>query len=161
MRRKSSQRKAPARSAPGRRLGDQNGLHFVFLELRRLRDRAPQVVFDHQKLCLAVRQQLQMLGRGQLVIERHQHSAAMKNGVGRNQPLRLIGHDDGGAIAGLELGVLERARQGHRHFFEIGVSKAGLFLVAVRFDQAGFVRPAVERLAQRRAQAGVLVEIEH
>ena len=146
---------------PRRRFGDQNSLHFVVLELRRLHDRAPQVVFDHQKFRLAVRQQLQMLGRGQLVIERHQHATPMKNGVRGNQPLRLIGHDDRGPVAGTEFGVFESARQRHRHFFEIGIGEAGLFLVAIGLDQAGFIRPTVERLPQRRAQAGVLVEIEH
>ena len=56
-----------------RRFGDQNGLHFAVIEPGRLHDRAPQVIFDHEEFRLAVRQQLQMLGRGQLVIERHQH----------------------------------------------------------------------------------------
>ena len=102
-----------------------------------------------------------MLGRGQLVVERNQHAAAIENGIGRNQPLRLIGHDDRGAVAGTELGVLQSARQRQRHFLEVGIGEAGLLAVAVRFDQAGFVRPAVERIAQRRAQTGVLVEIEH
>ena len=49
----------------------------------------------------------------------------------------------------------------HRHFLEIRIGKAGFFLVAVRFDQAGFIRPTVEGLAQRRAQAVVFVEVEH
>ncbi len=108
-----------------------------------------------------MRQQLQMLGRGQLVIERHQHATLVKNGIGGNQPLRLVGHDDRGPVARTELGILERTRQRHRHFFEVRIGKAGLFLVAIGLDQASLIRPTVERLAQRCAQAGVLVEVKH
>ena len=49
---------------------------------------------------------------------------------------------------GAKLGVLKSARQRLRKFFEIGISEAGLFLIAVGFDQAGFVRPAVEGVAK-------------
>ena len=70
----------------------------------------------------------------------------MKNCICSNQPFRLIGHDDGGTVTGMDLGILERARQRHRHVFKIGVGEPGLFLVAVGFDQAGFVGEAVEGL---------------
>ena len=55
----------------------------------------------------------------------------------------------------------KRARKRQRHFLEVGISQPGLFLVAIGFDQAGFVRPAVQRVAQRSAQAGILIKIEH
>ena len=71
-----------------------------------------------------MRQQLQMFGWRQFVIERHQHAAAVKNGVRGNQPLRLIGHDDRGAVAGIELGILQRARQRLGNIFEVGVGQA-------------------------------------
>src|ERR1700730_1130579 len=71
---------------PWWRFADNNGLPSVALELWQLREGAPQVVFDYQKFCLAVRQQLQMLGRSQLIVERDQYSTTMKDGVGGNQP---------------------------------------------------------------------------
>ncbi len=133
----------------------------MVFEPGRLHDRAPQVVLDHQEFRFAVRQQLQMLGRGQLVIEWHQHATFMKNGISGNQPFRLIGHDDRCPVAGTELGVFESSRQGQRHFFEVRIGKAGLFLVAIGLDQASLIRPTVERLPQCCTQAGVLVEVKH
>ena len=48
-----------------------------------------------------------------------------------------------------------------RHFLEIGVSKPNLLAVAIGFNQAGFIGPAIESRAQGRAQAGILMEIKH
>ena len=98
---------------------------------------------------------------GQLVVERNQHAAAVENRIRRDQPLRLIRHDDGGAVAGIEIGVFESARQRQGDLFEIGVGQADFFAIALGFDQADFGGKAVERIAQRRAQACVLAEIEH
>ncbi len=106
-------------------------------------------------------EQLQMLGGGELVIERDQNAAAIEDGIGRDQPFRLIGHDDGGAVVGVEIGVFQSAGQRQRDFFEIGIGQAEFFAIALGFDQADFGGEAVERIAQRRAQTGVLAEIEH
>ena len=47
-------------------------------------------------------EELKLFGCGEFVIERHEDAAAEKNSAGGNQPLGLIGHDDGGARAVLE-----------------------------------------------------------
>ena len=114
-----------------------------------------------RNLRLGMGQQLQVLGGGQLEIERHQDAAAIKHRISRNQPFRLIGHDDRGPIPGAEIGILERARQRQRHFFKVGVSEPRLFLFAVRLDQADLPRPALQCFLQCRTQAAVLVEIQH
>ena len=144
-----------------RGLRHQNDLGRDVVEVGRLHDRPPQVVLDDQHLGLGMREQLQMFGRGQLVVERHQHAAAVKDRIGRNQPLRLIRHDDGGAVAGIVIGVLQSAGQRQRNLFEIGIRQADFFAIALRFDQADFGGKAVERIAQRGAQTRVLAEIEH
>src|SRR5260221_13357619 len=106
-------------------------------------------------------QQLQVLFRAPHEVEGDQHSSRMENRVRRYQPFRLVGHDDGGAVAGTKLGVLKRARQRQCHLLEIGVSEASAFAVSIRFDQASFVRPAIQGVAKSLAETGVLIEIEH
>ena len=100
---------------------------------------------------------MQLFGGGELVIERNQNAAAEENRVGRNQPFRLIRHDDRGARAVLETRILQRARERQRDFLELAVGEADILAVAVRFDQADFVGPAIERRAQRFAEAIVFV----
>ncbi len=99
---------------PKRGLRYQNGFRTMVLELGRLHHGAPQVVFDDQKLRLGVRQQLQMLFRGQLVIEWHEHAAAEKDRVSRNQPFRLIGHDDRAPVPFPVVRILQGASKGAR-----------------------------------------------
>ena len=93
-------------------------------------------------------QQLQMLGSRELVVERNQHAAAKKNRVRRDQPLRLVRHDDGGAIVGIEIGVFESAGQRQSNFFEIGVRQAKFFAIALGLDEAHFRGEAVESVAK-------------
>jgi hypothetical protein len=40
-----------------------------------------------------------------------------------------------------------RAREGMGGFLELAVGEAGFLLVAVGFDQASFIGPAIERVA--------------
>ncbi len=55
-----------------------------------------------------------------------------------------------------------RARaSGSAIFFEIGVGQPEFFAVALGFDEADFGGEAVESIAQGRAEACVLTEIEH
>src|SRR5579871_1356412 len=108
-----------------------------------------------------MRQQLDVLGRVELVIEGDEYAAAIKNRVRRDQPFRLIGHDDRGAITRGETGLLKRGRERQCGLFELRVREAGLFAVAIGLDQADLVGPAVERVLQRRAQPGILGEIKH
>ena len=64
-------------------------------------------------------------------------------------------------IIGIEVGVFESAGERKSGVFEIGIGEANFFAVAVGLDQADFAREAIEGIAQRRAQTGVLAEIEH
>ncbi len=98
---------------------------------------------------------------GQLVIERDNHSPAIENGERRNQPFRLVGHDNGGAATGPKFDVFQGTGQRQSHLFKVGVSEPGFLLVPVGFDQADFVGPALQRVAQSRPQTGVLVKIQH
>ena len=119
------------------------------------------MILNDQKFGLTVLQQLQMLGGSEFVVERHQYAAAIENRIRGNQPLRLIGHDDRGAIPGLEPGILQRTSQRQSNLFEIRVGKPSFFSIPVRLDQANFVWPTVQRIPQRSTEAAVLVEIEH
>src|SRR5579872_1400691 len=102
-----------------------------------------------------------MLGSGELVIERNEHAAGKKYGVRRNQPLGLVGHDDRGAITRGESRFFERRRDGLGGFAELPAGEAGLFVIAVRFDQADFAGPVREGFAQRRSQRIEFGQIKH
>src|ERR1700690_4664930 len=85
----------------------------------------------------------------------------MENRVRRNQPLRLIRHDDGGALAGIEIRIFESAGQGQSDFLETEIRQPNFLAIAVRLDQAHLGGKAVERIEQGRAKARVLSESEH
>src|SRR5579864_8817365 len=108
-----------------------------------------------------MREQLNLFSRGQFVVERDEDAATVKDRVGRDQPLRLIGHDDGGAIARRESIFLKSGSERQRGFLELGVGEASFFALAIGLDQASLIGPAVERILQRLAQAGILGEIKH
>ncbi len=149
----------PAQIRAQRSLADQHRLHCMLLEIGRLHNRPPQVGLDDQEFRLAVRQELQVLGRGQLEVQGNQHASAEKNGICRHQPLRLVAHDDGGAVAFAKIRVLQRARQRTRQLLEIGVGKARLLLVAIGLDQASLIRPMLQRIAQSGPQRRILAQI--
>src|SRR5579864_2850559 len=119
------------------------------------------MVFDDKYFGFRMREKLQMLRGSKFVIERHKHAAAIKNRKGRNQPLRLIGHDNRGACARCEPSVLQRTGERQSRFLELPVGQATIFAVAVRFDEANFTGPALKRSAQSCAQRGILAEVEH
>ncbi len=110
---------------------------------------------------LRMGEELQLFSGREFVIERDQDAAAEENRVGGDQPFGLIGHDDGGACAVSQSGILQRARQGQRLFFELAIGEARVFAIAIGFDQADFIWPAIERGAQRFAERIVLAEIQH
>ena len=68
------------------------------------------MIFHHEKLSLRMRQKLQLFISRQFVIERNQHAAAKENRISRNQPFRLIRHDNRGPRPVLEIRPLA-ARQ--------------------------------------------------
>src|SRR6185437_12478935 len=126
----------------------------------RLRNCAPQMVFDNKRFGFRVREKLQMFRGSKFVIKRHENAAAMKNGVSRNQPLRLIRHDDRGPRVGRKSRVLQRTGERQRSCFELPVGQAAIFAVAVGFDEANFIGPAFKRGAQGCAQLGIMPEVE-
>ncbi len=60
-----------------------------------------------------------MLCRRELAVKRDQNAACEENCIGGNQPLRLIRHDNRGARAALQAGILQRASEGQRGFLEL------------------------------------------
>ena len=133
----------------------------MVVKFRALGDGAPEVVFNDQEFGLGVGQQGEVLVGGELVVERHQNSPRIKDRIRRNQPFGLVRHDDGTTHAGMELRVLQGAGQGQRHLLEVGIRQAGALAVAIGLNEASLVSKAVQSVAQRRPQRGVLVEIEH
>ena len=83
---------------------------------------------------MRMRKKRELLLRRQFVIEGNQHAAHMENRVRGNQPLRLIRHDDGGAVAGAESALLQRSSERQRGFFELAIGEAILLALAVGFD---------------------------
>ena len=81
---------------------DEHDLGGEFWEILRLRDGTPQVVFNDKEARLGMRQELEVLGCGQFVIQRDEHATAEEDRISRNQPFRLIRHDNGGPVAGPE-----------------------------------------------------------
>ena len=163
-------RARPAKSLPAhaareigiwRRFGHEHRPQFVLAKRGRLRDGAPQRILDKQNLRFRVREQLKMFGGGEFVIERNENAAREKYGVRRNQPLGLIGHDDRGAISRGKARFFESGRHGLGGFAKLPVGEAGALVVAVRFDQADFLGPVSERIAQRRSQRIVFRQIKH
>ena len=119
------------------------------------------MVLNHEDLGFAVRQQLQVFRRRELVVQGHQDTTTVENGVGRNQPFRLVGHDDRGAIVRVKFRVFESAGQRQGDLFKIRISQAKFFTVAFCLDQADFGRIAVEGIAQGSAETRILSEIKH
>ncbi len=147
--------------SPARRLGDEHHARAYILEAGILHDRPPDMVLGDQKFGFRMSQQLELLGRRELVIQGNQHAAAIKNGIGGDQPLRLVRHDDRGASAISQARILQRASKRVRNFLELAVGEADFLAVAVRFDQANLIGPAIEGVAQRFPEAIVFSEIEH
>ncbi len=104
-------------------------------------------------------QQLQLLGRSKFVVEGNEDAATVENCVSGNQPLGLIGHENGGAVARIEVCVLKRTRQGQADFLEVGICEASFFPVAIRFDKAGFRREPVQCVTQGGTETAIFLEI--
>ena len=146
----------------GWRFGDEHGFRAIARHGSvRLANRPPQRVFDDQHARLRVRQQGQMFGGGELVVERHEHAAGVKNRIGRNQPLGLIGHEDGGAVSGGKAGFLERGGQRQGRLCEFAVGQPATLALAVGFDQAKLGGPALRGGRERGAERFVLLEVKH
>ncbi len=106
-------------------------------------------------------EQLPLLVRRQFVIERNENATCEKNRVSRNQPLRLIGHDDAGASAGGEAAVLQSFRKRKRALLEGAISQAFFLALAVGFDQAHFIRKLIQRIPKRFADGLNFGKVQH
>ena len=82
------------------------------------------------------------IGR-ELIVERHQHAPSKEDGICRNQPPRLIRHDDAGAISRGEACILESFRQLMGARLEIAIRQAFLLALAVGLNQTHFGCEAV------------------
>src|SRR5579872_3502887 len=118
------------------RLGNKDDADGKVFEIFVLCDRPPKMVFDYQEFGLGVRKKLELLGGAELVIQGNQNAAAEEDGIRRDQPLGLIGHDDGGARAVLKVRILQSPCEGMRNFLELAVGEAKVLAFAIRFDQA-------------------------
>src|SRR5260370_5042207 len=106
-------------------------------------------------------EQLPLFVRGQFVIEWNENATREKNRVCRDQPLRLIGHDDAGASAGREAAILQSFRKRKRAFLEVAVRQALFLTLAVRLDQTYFVRKLIQRIPQRFADGLNFGKVQH
>ena len=106
-------------------------------------------------------EKLPLFVRREFIVERNQRATCEENGIGRNQPLRLIGHDDAGSIARGETSILQGFRQRMRAFLEIAVREPFLLPFAVGFNQTHFPGKAVQRILQRCSDGLVFSKIEH
>src|SRR6266849_3212785 len=106
----------------------------------------PNCVLGDQENGVGVNEQLPLLVGSELVVEGNHHSAAVQNGVGGNEPLGLVGHDDRCSITSLKTSILQRFCQEMRALLEVTVGEAYFFALAVGFNQAHFTRKLIERI---------------
>ena len=106
-------------------------------------------------------EQLPLLIGSEFVIERNQRAARKKNGVGRDQPLRLIRHDNAGAIARCKACVLQSLGQRMRPRLEFAIRQPLFLALAVRFDQAHFIRKLIQRILQRLPDGLIFGKVQH
>ena len=151
---------SPGKIRLGGGFGDQNGFGPEVFRLDFLGQGPPERVLDDQHLGLGVSQQGEMVRRPQLVVQGHQHAAAVEDRVGADEPLGLIGHQDAGSVAGYEPGGLQGGGNGPGGLGEVSVGQATVLPVAVGFDQRQVIRPlgggGTQGFAQRtvRGQVG-------
>src|SRR5215472_713710 len=112
----------------------QNGLHIYRSASCRNAELAPDRIFRDKHSCAGVFEKLPLLIRREFVIKRDQHPAREENSISRDQPLRLIRHDDAGAVTRGEAGILQSFRQWMRTFSEIAIGEPLFLPLAVGFD---------------------------
>ena len=126
-----------------------------------LRDGAPKRELGDEDFRLRVSQKFEMLAGGKFVIEGNQNATGEKNGVGGNQPFRLIRHDDGGAAGGGKTGILQRGGKRQGRVAKLAKRQALRLAVAVGFDEASFFGPALKRGTKGVPEGVIFCEVEH
>jgi hypothetical protein len=106
-------------------------------------------------------EELPLFLRSEFVVERNQRASRVKNGVRGNQPLRLIRHDDAGSPAACEPGVLQSPRQRMRPRSKFAIRHTLLLTLAIRFDQAHFIRKLIQRILKRLADGLIFGKVQH
>src|SRR5690348_2809197 len=105
--------------------------------------------------------ELPLFIRREFVVERNQHATREENGIGRNQPLRLIRHDDAGAVSSSEACILQSLCHRMRALLEITIGEPLFLAIAVGFDQTHFAREAVQRITQRFSNGLIFGKVQH
>ena len=106
-------------------------------------------------------QELELLRRGQLRVERHQNPAAMKDSARGKMPLGLVRQEDGRAITSSETPALQKCGKGKRataHFLE---RETDGLSTAVGFHKTNLACPSREGFFERLPQGGLFRGIYH
>ncbi len=102
-----------------------------------------------------------LLGGGQLVVDGHDDRAPEEGGGGGDEPLRLVAHDDGDAIAGADAAVLQAASEGHRRTLHVAVGVASVLAPALHLDERGARLELHEGIAEQLADGGIALGRDH
>ena len=128
---------------------------------RRIAELAPNGIFGYQYFSTGMFEQLPVFDGSELVIERHENAAGEKNRIGGDEPLRLVRHDDGSAIAGDESHILQGTSKRVSAALKVFISQTLFFAVAVSFDQTSFGGKGRHRILQRSADRLIFGKVQH
>src|SRR5882724_10115380 len=106
-------------------------------------------------------EQLRVFRGRELVIERHKNAAGEKNRIGGDEPLRLVRHDDGGAIGGGESRILQGTSKRVSAALKVFISQKFFFADAVSLDQTSFGGKVRDRILQRGADRLIFGKVQH
>ena len=85
-----------------------------------------------------------MLNRGQFEVDRNQNATAVEHRICRDEPLRLVGHDDGGAVGFVKSRGLQGRSDALGSSFEVAVRESAIFAFAVGFDETEMFLPLIQ-----------------
>ena len=86
----------------------------------------------------------------QLEVYRNQYATDVKNGIGPDQPLGLVGHQNSSPVAFLKAGLLHGQCHGPGRLLEIGVRQPAVLSLAIRFNQGKLLSMAVNSVPSFR-----------
>jgi hypothetical protein len=108
-----------------------------------------------------MRDEIAMLLRGQLRIERDEHASSHEHRVSGNEPRRLIRQDDRRPASGLKSRCLQEPGECRRPVAELPVGEPMILAIAIELDQAYPVVPPIDGCGERRRERRVAAEIDH
>src|SRR5260370_33038388 len=121
----------------------------------------PICVVGDQESGVGVNEQLPLLVGSELVVEGNHHAAAVQNGVGGNEPLGLVGHDDRCSITSPKTRILQRFCQEMRALLEVTVGEAFFLALAIGFDETGLIGKVVQSVVQCCTDRLILAQVKH